>query len=173
MPPNIAFYHVESNLRHQANAHTIYTLINTTLGNLSLFSAAALRSRKTKGGSDPDWLEDFVAEAWTPTSTKDLRHLKVALAPHTRRFEKVYRPIRHAIYAHTLMSNDQAGTQLFGETRRDEVARILDFLHDLIGTVRNLYDNGRKPKLGKRDFTEYNERIRNGAATVLRKLARN
>jgi len=86
----------------EVNAHTIHTLINATRGNLHLFSVAALRSRKTHNGPKPDWLDSYMAEAWIPTSPKDLRHLKTALAPHTKRFEKVYRPIRHAIFAHRL-----------------------------------------------------------------------
>ena len=154
-----------------ANAHTIHTLINATLGNLHLFSAAALSARKANRGPKPVWLDDYMAGAWIPTSVKDLRHLKTALAPHAKRFEKVYRPIRHAIFAHRLMSNDQAGAQLFGDTRRDEVAAILNFLHDLIETILNLYTNGWQPELGKRDFKEHNQRIRDGVARVLRSLS--
>ncbi|HXN46544.1 MAG TPA: hypothetical protein VN893_07875 [Bryobacteraceae bacterium] len=108
----------------EANAHTIHTLINATLGNLQLFSAAALSSRKMSGGPRPDWLDSFVASAWIPTNAKELRHLKTSLAPHTRRFQEVYRPIRHAIYAHRLMSDEQAGVQLFGGTNRERLQRF-------------------------------------------------
>ena len=154
----------------EANAHTIHTLINATLGNLQLFSAAELASRKTGGGSKPAWLDNYMAEAWIPKGVKDLRHLKKALVPHSRRFEQVYRPIRHAIFAHRLMSNEQAGVQLFGGTSRDEVSSILDFLHDLIEGILNLYTNGLNPELGKRDFRQHNQRIRDGVGKVLRRL---
>jgi hypothetical protein len=126
--------------------------------------------RKTHGGPKPLWLDDYMAEVWIPTSAKDLRHLKTALSPHTKRIEKVYRPIRHAIFAHRLMSDDQAGVQLFGDTSRDEVGTILDFLHDLIESIVNLYTNGFEPELGRRDFKEHNQRIRDGVAKVLKSL---
>ncbi len=58
--------------------------------------------------------------------------LKKELAKQSRRFEEVYRPIRNNIFAHRLLSNDQAAFKLFGETSRVEVVKILDFLHDLI-----------------------------------------
>lgn len=68
------------------------------------------------------------------------------------------------------MSNDQAAAQFFGDTSRVEVGAILDFLHDLIEAIVNLYLNGFEPELGKRDFKEHNQRIRDGVAKVLRSL---
>jgi hypothetical protein len=153
-----------------AEAHTIYTLLNATLGNVPLFSAAALATRKTGGGPKPEWLDNYMAQAWTPKSAEDLRHLKKAVAPHAQRFREVYQPIRHAIYAHRLMSDEQAGVQLFQDTRRDEVGAILDFLHDLIEAILNLFTNGFRPVLGTKDFKEYNQRIRDGVGKVLRSL---
>ena len=111
-----------------------------------------------------------MAQAWIPASAKDLRHLKATLTPYTRRFEKVYRPIRHAIFAHRLMSNTEAGAKLFGDTSRDEVSAILDFLHDLIEAILYLYINGLQPELGTRDFKEHNQRIRDGVGLVLKRL---
>jgi hypothetical protein len=154
----------------EANAHTIHTVVNATLDNIDLFSVAALGLRKLNGGPKPWWFDEYLAKAWIPASAKCLRHLKAALKPHTRYFREVYLPIRHAIFAHRLMSDDQASAQLFGGASRDKVATILDFLHDLIETIRNLYDNGRVPKLGQKDFSEHNQRIRDGVAKVLRNL---
>jgi hypothetical protein len=48
---------------------------------------------------------------------------------------------------------------------------MLDFLHELIDSIIDLYNNGKRPRLGERDFTGHNDRIRNGARNVLRKLA--
>jgi len=81
---------------NQPNAHTIHTVVNATLGNIHLFSAVALEARKMSGGRRPKWLDDHMADVWIPTSANDLRHLKKALAPHGKRFEDIYRPIRHA-----------------------------------------------------------------------------
>jgi hypothetical protein len=68
------------------------------------------------------------------------------------------------------MSDEQAGVQLFQDTRRDEVGAILDFLHDLIEAILNLFTNGFRPVLGTKDFKEYNQRIRDGVGKVLRSL---
>jgi hypothetical protein len=69
------------------------------------------------------------------------------------------------------MTNDEAGSQLFPRTNREAVGRMLDFLHELIDSIIDLYNNGKRPRLGERDFTGHNDRIRNGARNVLRKLA--
>jgi hypothetical protein len=153
-----------------ANTRTIHTLLNSTLANVHLFSASALAARKATGRTKPKWLDDYIARAWIPSSATDLRRLKIALKPYATRFEQVYRPIRHAIFAHRLMTNAEAGATLFQNTSRDEITKILDFLHDLIDAILDLYLNGVKPELGKRDFTEYNQRVRDRVAAVLRRL---
>jgi hypothetical protein len=43
-------------------------------------------------------------------------------------------------------------------------------LHGLIESVNELYLNGTKPELG-RDFKEYNQRVREDARNVMRRLA--
>lgn len=153
----------------EPNARTIHSLLNATLSNIHLFSADALSRRKTGVGSKPAWLDDFMAGAWMPTSANDLRHLKKALIPHTKRYEEIYRPIRHSIFAHRLMSNDEAGMKLFGATNRDEISTMLDFLHDLVEALADLYHNGSQPTLGKRDFSDHNQRIRDGVGEALRR----
>lgn len=152
------------------NAHTIHTLLNATLGNIHLFSASALEARRKESGTKPEWLDSFIAQAWTPSSAKDLRHLKTLLTPHARRFEQVYRPIRHAVYAHRLMTDLKAGATLFIQTDRSEITEMLDFLHDLIMAIRNLFENGLNPELGKRDFKEHNRDIRDGVESLLKRL---
>lgn len=68
------------------------------------------------------------------------------------------------------MSDAEAGDQFFGDTSRDEVTAILDFLHDLIYAILGLYTNGTQPELGKRDFKEHNQRVRDGVGLVLKRL---
>ena len=153
------------------DARSIHKVVSTVVGQHQLFSKQALAARKTKEGFPPDGLDQFIAAAWAPSSAAELRFLKKGLAKHNGRFEEVYRPIRNKIFAHRLLSNDQAAFQLFRVTSRVEVAEILDFLHDLIDAIQDLYLNGNQPELDKRSYTEYNQRIRAGAQRVLRKLA--
>jgi len=86
-------------------------------------------------------------------------------------FERVYRPIRHQVYGHRLMSDAQAGIDLFPQTNREAVGTILDFLHDLVDSITELYLNGRMPVLGVRNFEDYNQRIRDDPRKVLSRLA--
>jgi hypothetical protein len=151
-------------------AKTIRKLISDTLGHLELFSATALAARNTNGGQNPERLDEYMAEPWVPASADDLRHLKRALKPYASRFRQVYEPIRHAMFAHRLMSNVEAGATLFQDTNREEVSVMLDFLRDLIDAISNLYLYGRKPELGTRSYKDHNQRIRDGVSAVLKRL---
>lgn len=151
-------------------ASSIHRLVRITRVNLQLFSKASLRARKIGHGPEPPWLSAHLRGIWEPQTSDDLKFLRDALKPHAQLFESVYKPIRHSVYGHRLMSDEEAGIALFPQTNRDAVGRILDFLHDLIESVKELYVNGTKPELG-RDFKEYNQRVREDARNVMRRLA--
>jgi hypothetical protein len=151
-------------------ATSIYRLVRITRLNLQVFSKAALSARKTGHGPEPPWLNVYLQGVWEPQTAEALRFLRDALKPHAKLFESVYKPIRHSVYGHRLMSDDEAGIALFPQTNREAVGKILDFLHDLIESVNELYLNGTKPELG-RDFKEYNQRVREDARNVMRRLA--
>ncbi len=152
------------------NAHTIHTLIRATLANVGFFSAESIEARKMLGGPRPSWLDNYMKSVWVPPDPSALRHLKKTLAPIARRFEEIYRPIRHAIFAHRLMSDDQSAAQFFGATNRQEVGGIVDFLQDLIDAIEDLYINGNEPILGRRVYEESNQRIRSEVAALVKRL---
>jgi hypothetical protein len=149
---------------------SIHRLIRITRVNLHVFSSAALGARKLGSGPKPFWFDNFMAAVWEPQTAADLKFLKDALKPHAAEFETVYRPIRHKVYGHRVMSDEQAGIDLFPQTNREGIGKILDFLHDSVEAITDLYLNGTKPVLG-RDFKDYNRRIRDDARNVLRRLA--
>jgi hypothetical protein len=149
---------------------SIYRLIRITRANIQVFSKAALEARKRGPGPEPPWLNAFLKGIWEPQTAEDLKFLKEALKPHAKLFESVYKPIRHSVYGHRLVSDDEAGIALFPQTNREAIGKILDFLHDLVESINELYLNGTKPELG-RDFKEYNQRIRDDARNVMRRLA--
>jgi len=101
------------------NAHSIHSFVNITLGHYQLFSRKALKARKIamNGGVEPEWLQEFLKGTWEPNSAADLRSLKKALAPYTKKFEDVYRPIRHKFIAHRLTNIDEV-MELFQRTNR-------------------------------------------------------
>lgn len=151
-------------------ATSIHRLVRITRVNLQLFSKTTFRARRIGNGPEPPWLDDFLQGIWEPQTADDLRFLKDALKPHVKLFESVYKPIRHSVYGHRLMSDDEAGITLFPQTNREAVGEILDFLHDLIESLNELYLNGTKPELG-RDFKEYNQRVHEDARNVMGRLA--
>jgi hypothetical protein len=120
------------------------------------------------GGDEPEWLNGFIADAWEPTGPTELEFLRTELVPHAEQFMKVYRPLRDAVFGHRLMTNDQAAIALFPHTNREEVGRILDFLHMLIAILIDLFNNGKRPVVGQYNFTEYKQRVRSQVQTVLR-----
>jgi HEPN superfamily AbiU2-like protein len=153
------------------DAITIQKLVTATLANLQLFSKDALRARKLENGSEPWWLKDFLAAAWVPTKASDLRQLQKALTPQITLFKTDYLPIRNAIYAHRLMTDDQASEELFPKTNREGVGKMIRVLQELVAAIQHMYDNGDEPKLGELDPGESGKRIRTSVEKVLRKLA--
>jgi len=153
------------------DARSIHKVVSAMISSPKLFSATELTNRKRVCGFDSDALDQFTAQAWVPSSTAELRILRKRLTTHHKRFEQIYLPIRHAIFAHRLMRNDEAASVFFGATDRREIATMLDFLHDLIDAIQALYENGDEPVLGRRSYDQYNQRIRDGAQRVFRKLA--
>jgi hypothetical protein len=151
--------------------NSIHRLVRITKANVQVFSKPALGARKMGAGPRPAWLDDYLQSAWEPQNAQDMKPLKDALRPHAKIFETVYRPIRHSVYGHRLVSDEEAGRALFPQTNREAVGRILDFLHDLVESLNQLYLNGTRPELGKRDFTDYNQRIRADARNVIRTLS--
>lgn len=106
------------------DAHSIHNLIAATLDNIEFFSKDALSARRIAGKAKPNWLHEFVAGAWVPNKASDLRHLKKALKPHAERFRRVYRPIRHKVFAHRMMTDRQEMLELFAGTNRMEIEQI-------------------------------------------------
>ncbi len=56
-------------------------------------------------------------------------------------------------------------------TDRADLAKTLDFLHELVDAIACLYLNGMKPELGSRSFEHYNDKIRASVRMVVRKVA--
>ena len=153
-------------------AQTIHVLMNATLANIQFFSADALYRRKIPVGLSEFGLQYYVQNAWKPVCANDLRHLKKNLANYSRRFEKIYRPIRNSIYAHRLMTDHQAAQKFFGATSRTEIGEIIEFLQQLVSALRALYQNGTEPIFANCDMGPRNQNVRVGVQNVLRSLVR-
>lgn len=153
------------------NAISIHRILNTMLANPDLFSREAFALRKSTLNIERHYIDGLVAAAWAPSGSADLRYLKKALKPYAKRFREIYQPIRNEHYGHRLTNTEKTIHELFAQTNRAEVAQILDFLHDLLAAIEQLYLNGTQPELGTRSFEHHNEKIRASARMVVRKAA--
>lgn len=151
----IAFGRIFDNRR---DSLSIQALVNLTVANPALFSKKELRKRKRESlrifgaTPDPEWLAEYIQNAWEPTAA-DLEPLRVALVPHRNRFNAIYRPIRHKVFAHRSLEDEQAITALFSRTHIGEVAEILRFLHTLLWAITEMAWNAKRPDLT--DFSNY------------------
>jgi hypothetical protein len=153
------------------DACSVHRVIGETLKHTEFFSKNALAVRKCAGGAKPDWLDSYMSDAWEP-NLQELRALKKALAVQAKKFNEIYRPIRHQVYAHRMAIGENE-FELFEKTNRTEIRSILTFLRELIDAIEDLYLNGRKPVLGKIENPHgCPERIRQSVNSVLGKLAK-
>jgi hypothetical protein len=146
---------------HRRDSFSIHKVVESTIANPAFFSKSALRERKRQSsninGPDPDWLVEYVDQAWEPT-TADLEPLRTALVPHYDRFRAIYQPIRHRYFAHRGMDDQQAISALFGQTLIGDVTEILGFLHTLLWVIQEIAWNARRPDLTNR--TDYDNWVR-------------
>jgi hypothetical protein len=137
----------------QGTNHNVDRVLKIAHKNPNIFSKAALGVRKQGGnGNPPDWLEEYLRDAYVPTPA-DFRRLRA----HVRKYRKIYveryRDLRHKIFAHKVVSDRAATDALFGRTNIRELQRLLAFLGSLYEALWQLFYNGRKPVLRPRRYS--------------------
>jgi len=155
------------------DVHSIHPVLNATIAHPEFFNHAALRARKLSiPGTErnPPWLDEYVANAWEPT-TQDLRALKKAVAPHKAKFDQIYRPIRNQI-AHIILKDDAVVTALYSRTLKADIDEILRFLHSLIKSIWYMAFNAQPPNLNGDNYgyAESVAGITRETESVLRRL---
>jgi hypothetical protein len=153
------------------DVHSVHKIIAATICHLEFFSKDALAERKRASGLTPFDLENYMSNAWVPNGSAELEHLRNSLSTHTKQYREVYLPIRNNVYAHRLMYDAEAVSGLFAATSRTEIGSILDFLHDLMDAIEQLYLNGTKPELSIRHYDLHNQKVRDGVRNVLGRIA--
>jgi hypothetical protein len=153
------------------DTHSVHKVINTTIGSANIFSKASLEKRKINHGITGKDLESFMAATWAPRSSSDLRYLKKALIGYSARYKEAYGPIRDRFIAHRVINDPDDVWKLFAATNRTEIGETIAFLGDLVEALQDLYQNGRKPVLGRQSSNAYIRRIRDGVKEVLSTIA--
>lgn len=127
----------------------IHCLLNSFEANLPAFSKDALATRKRDGkDEDPEWLADYIAKAYYPT-TKDVDRLRKAVARYNEIYTRAIKPARNKYFAHKEKAEKEKVEALFANGQITELWHLVTFLHAFHMALWNLYHNGHKPSLRK------------------------
>jgi hypothetical protein len=149
---------------------TVHSFISKCESEIAQFSKLALEARKLRNthGVRPEWLNDYLQEAYEPIAA-DFEELAKFAKQHAATYKSNYKPVRDKVIAHkdfTTIGNKEA---LFAETKIVEVQKILQFLHQVERVVVELHMNGRKSSLTEHKFDQ-EQHIGDDLTKLLRKL---
>ena len=126
-------------------SHGIDSLLRATRTNSGIFIKPAFRARRLReNASAHKWIDEYVSGIHEPTE-RDFRRLECIVAKYREQYERVYRVIRHKIYAHR--SKGVEMEDLFQNTKIRDLERLFVFLNRLHEAMWQLFHNGRKPNL--------------------------
>lgn len=131
----------------QNSEHNVDILLKIAQSNMNIFSKDALSRRKRRGSTNADeWIDEYLSEVYVPNAD-DFRRLRSHVAKRRKIYEDKYRPLRHQIFAHKIISAKVDEQTLFDQTNIGELQQLLIFLRRLHEALWQLYNNGRKPIL--------------------------
>ena len=137
----------------QGSAHNIDKVLRLAQDNPSILSKASLARRKQAGASEPpSWLESYLKGAHVPRAT-DFRRLRSHIKRRRRIYNANYRELRHKVYAHREVGEDDEVTPIVAKTNIRELERLLLFLLSFHESMWQLFVNGRKPTLRRLRYT--------------------
>jgi hypothetical protein len=131
----------------QDSRHNLDKLLRIAQNNPQVFSRVALgRRRQGSNLEKPEWLDEFLREAYEPTPN-DFRRIRSHIKKRRRAYESNYRDLRHKVFAHKVAADHAEVAALFGKTNIRELQRLFAFLSSLYEAHWQLFFNGRKPVL--------------------------
>jgi AbiU2 len=132
--------------------NNLWSLLDLAGNNRQLFSKSALRSRRQADDPRGKWLDDFIRSAYEPTAA-DFRRLRKAAQRWSDAYDQRYRIPRNKIFAHTVVTDQNAVHAMMAKTKVREVERMLAFLLSLHDALWELLHNGRRPILRRRSYS--------------------
>jgi hypothetical protein len=152
----------------QGSPHNIDKVLRLAQNHPSIFSKASLAQRKQAGASQPPpWLQSYLESAHVPT-TADFRRLRSQIKKRRQTYEANYRDLRHKVYAHRVVGEDDEVAPIVAKTNIRELERLVIFLVRFYESMWHLFMNGRKPTLRRVRYTV----SRAGRLTLPRRSAR-
>jgi hypothetical protein len=134
---------------------TADTFLKLCMANIDQFGGEHLKARKlaSMNGSDPDWLNDYVRDAYQPTE-EDLRSLRAQVLEQKNAYDEVYAPIRNKVMAHKDWDTIEQVNELFEKTNISQIQQMLGFLHQIEKIIWDLLYNGKLNEVGHYVFDE-------------------
>lgn len=135
------------------DTHSIYKLLKAARVNRQFFSKSALLARRMKNlAKKPDFMDEFIAAAHEPTE-HELHMIKDSLKAAGAKYTAVYGNIRNQHIGHTIVRDRPAIDLMYGKVVLAETREVFYALADAMFVLRQLWDNGRKPVMGKLKLT--------------------
>ena len=124
------------------DAFSVHSLLRCCVKHLDQFSFENLRQRKIEcnGRVEPEWLENYMREAYQPTEV-DFQCLRGEVSKQQKSYEKIYRPIRHRVIAHKEIDTIEKVSELFEKTNMSQVQEFINFLYQIDQITFNLLHN--------------------------------
>lgn len=143
----VSFFITLGRIFDKTSKHNVFNLLKTARKHQSIFSKAALKSRKEAGSANAhEWITDYMKGMYVPKES-DFDRLDEYVQKYSNLYDANYRMIRNKIFAHQEFSKPEQREKLFKKTDIKELEKILVFLKKLYLALWELYANGRKPKL--------------------------
>ena len=149
----VSFFITLGRIFDNTSKHNVSNLLKTARKNQSIFSKAALKSRKEADSANAhEWITDYMKDVYVPKES-DFDRLDEYVKKYSNLYDANYRKIRNKIFAHQEFSKPEQREKLFKRTNIKELEKILIFLKKLHIALWELYANGRKPKLRPLSFS--------------------
>jgi hypothetical protein len=149
---------------------SVHAFLRACITNIDQFSKNALRERKIKG-SEADklpWLDEYIEKSYQPNK-EDFLKLKGEVSKRQKRYELIYRPIRHKVFAHKEFKETKCIDELFKKAKIGEMQDLLCFLYQIERIIFQLLYNGRLMNVGDFTFNE-EENVMKDIAGLLDKI---
>lgn len=126
---------------------TLSKLVEVVQGNLSFFEREALAERKRDGrAEDPEWLTAYLDKAYYPNQ-RDVAWLRATEKRLRATYDRIIRPARNKHIAHREHIDPDKVTDLYSGGLVRELWQLSASLLELHRVLRELYHNGRRPRM--------------------------
>lgn len=142
-----------------SKAFSVHKLLKKCIEDIRAFSKDSLRKRKIGAGPEPDWISEYMKNAYEP-SKKDFQYLRGEVSKKHKEYEQIYKPIRHKVFAHADLKAITDKQYFFAQTSIDGTEEILAFLYQIEMIIFQLLYNGRLCKIGDFNYDEEQYHLR-------------